>query len=215
MKNRRRQYFIDKPYQLRFMTYITGTLFIVSSIVIVSLYFGIWGSILDSFSNDKVQNDLITAARLAQYEDARIPVKPNAPASLSFFKSAEKLSDRQQEIFKGILIETSRKLLPKYILLLFFIAWGTVFLSHKTAGPLYRFNSTLREIEKGHVNIRIQLRKNDEGQLIGEQFNHTLENLDQKFQTIKKIVRENENNPAVLVPRLKEELAKIKTSADR
>lgn len=215
MKERRRHYLIDKPYQFRFMCYITATLLVVSSIIIVSMYFGIWASILDAFSNDKVQNDLMTATRMAQYEDARVRVKANEPAGLSFFKSAEKLSSRQQEIFKGILDDTSKKMLPKFGILLLLIAWGSIYLSHKMAGPLYRFNATLREIEKGNLQVRIHLRKFDEAQFLGEQFNFTLAHLDTAFRNLKAIVRENEKNPGILISRLKEELAKIKTSADR
>ena len=217
MKERRKHVLINKPLQFRYMAYLVFPLTIVSAVTILSLYIGIWGSVLDAFSNEIIRNDLLIASRLTEYEQARMPVpaKEEPASALSFFRQTEKLSLRQREIFRDILNETNRQLIPKFLLLLFFIAWGSIYLSHKVAGPLYRFNITLSEIEKGDLRIRIHLRKFDEARYIAEHFNRTLENLDFTFSRLKNIIRENEANPERMTARLKEELAKIKTSADR
>lgn len=201
--------------QFRFMLYITVTLMVVSAVVIVSFYFGIWGSVLDAFSNSQVRDELLIASRISEYESARLSGQEKAPASLSFFKQADRLSRRQQEIFKGILDETNRKLLPKFLFLLILISWGSIYLSHKIAGPLYRFQISLEELEKGNMTVRIQLRESDEAHFLGSQFNQTVQNLDVLFSRIKNIVNENSENPERLKGRLQEELNKIKTSALR
>lgn len=210
---RRTHYLINKPLQLRYMAYTTGTLLTVSIILMLSFYFGIWGGILDAFSNEQVRNDLLIATRLSEYEAAR--VTDSAPSALSLFRQTQMLSDRQQEIFKNILNETNNKLIPKLLLVLILIAWGSVFLSHKVAGPLYRFHIGLEELDKGNMKTRIFLRKGDEGQFIATRFNQTAENLDFTFARLKNIVAENEGNPERMVMRLREELAKVKTTADR
>jgi methyl-accepting chemotaxis protein len=197
------------------MAYLTLTLITISVIILISLYIGIWGSVLDSFSDEKIRNDFLIASRLTQYEQARLPTAPEPFSPLAFFKEAEKLSERQREIFKEILDGTNRKLIAKLFLLLIFIAWGSVYLSHKIAGPLYRFHATLEEIEKGNLAIRIRLRKFDEAQFLADRFNHTIENLDFTFSRLKNILRENETNARRLTERFKEELSKIKTSADK
>ena len=96
-----------------------------------------------------------------------------------------------------------------------FIAWGSIYISHKVAGPLYRFHTTLSKIETGDLRTRVRLRKGDEAKRLAARLNQTLEYLDRIFSHIKNIVRENENNPARLKTRLKEELGKVKTSGDR
>ena len=213
LKNRRIHFLINKPLQLRYMAYFIGTLFIVCSIIIASLYFGIWGGILDAFSNEKVRNDLLIATRLAEYEVARTPSK--APVGLSFFQQAQKMSKRQQEIFKEILDDTNKKIIPQLGILFFLIGWGSIYLSHKIAGPLYRLDTSLHDLEKGDLKTRINLRETDEAQFLGARFNTTVENLDFVFSRIKNIVSENDANPDRMRSRLKEELAKIKTSSDR
>ena len=217
LKERRRHFFINKPLQLRYMFTITFILLVITLVSLASIYFGIWGGILDAFSNTKIQNDLLTAARLQGYEEVRTgQVLSQEPFStLSLFRQAERLSQRQQEIFKEILDQTNRNLIGKLLLLFLLIAWGTIFLSHKIAGPLYRFETLLHQVAQGELTVRCQLRKFDEAKSVAEGFNQALEALDSKISELKKIVRENEKTPDRLLPPLKEELSKFKTSADR
>lgn len=215
MKERRKHFFINKPLQLRYMVYIALPFLIVSIVSILSLYIGIWGGVLDAFSDEKIRNDLLIASRLTEYEQARLPAAEEPVSALSFFKQSERLSQRQREVFKEILDETNRKLFLKLFFLVIFIAWGSIYISHKIAGPLYRFHATLQEIEKGNLRTRISLRKFDEAQPLAMAFNHVLENLDYLFARLKNIIREHESNAERMTARLKEELSKIRTSADR
>ena len=194
------------------MFYIVFTLLVVSSVAGLSLYFGIWGGILDALSNEKIQNDLITAVRLSQYEAARTPGGQTTTDGLTFFKQAEKLSLRQREILNDVLYDTNRKLVPKFLILIFFIAWGTVFLSHKIAGPLYRLQRGFRDLKTGDLQTRLYLRKSDEAKFISHDFNEAVESLDQAVSRIKSVVTQYESNPTEMAARIKEELSKIKTS---
>lgn len=213
-RNLRKNFLINKPLQIRFMLYFTLPVLVITSIVMLGLYIGIWASMLEAFSNERIRNDLLTASRLTEYESARIASAPVDTSGLRFFKQAEKLSARQQEVFKEILDGTNKKIIPKFGLILVFMAWGTVFISHKVAGPFFRFSSTLEDIRKGNMRSRIHLRKKDEGRSIALSFNDTLSYLDTTFGTLKTIIRENETSRDQMVIKLKEELSKIKTSAD-
>lgn len=212
-KCRRRQTLVNKPLQLRYMAYIGGTLVVVSSVLIISLYFGIWGGILDAFSDAKIREDLLTASRLNQYDEARSPTsEPGQNTRLLFFKQADRLSERQREVFKEILDETNHQLLRKYILLVLLIAWGTIYISHKIAGPLYRFDSTLDQLYRGNLKIRVNLRRFDETKFLANKFNATIQRFDMTFSKLKNIVHENRSDLNRLVSHLDEELSKIKTS---
>ncbi len=215
MKNRRRHFLINKPLQFRYMAYLTMTVAAICLVALLSLYVGIWSSILDAFSDTKFREDLFTAARLSQYEEARHPAGAEPLTTLSFFKQTQKLSARQREIFKEILDRANRSLTSKLVLLFIFIAWGSVFLSHKIAGPLFRFHATLDKVQAGDLTIRIKLRKFDEAQDLCRDFNQALTYLDAHICRLKNILRENEKNHDRLVVRLKEELSRIKTSADQ
>jgi len=194
-QNRRRHFFINKPYQLRYMLYVSLPLVIVCGVSFFSLYVGIWSDIMSSFTDQKVQEDLITATRMVQYEEVRQNTAPNKV--ISVFRSAEKLGSRQREIFKEILNKANRNISVKILLLLFFIAWGTIYISHKTAGPIYHMLRVGRDVENGNYQARIFLRKWDEAHPLAEQMNSTYTALDTRFSKIKKWAREKPPQEAI------------------
>ncbi len=217
LRERRRHFFINKSLQLRYMLTLSLVLISVTAVSLVGLYFGIWGEVVGSFSNEKILNDLVTAARLQQYEEARtVPATTDQSFNtLSLFRQAERLSDRQREIFKEIIDRTHSRLIEKLFFLFLCIALGSLFLSHKIAGPLYRFETVLYQMALGDLSIRCRLRKFDEAKSVSQAFNRTLDSLDYKISQLKRIVREKDKDPASFLPRLKQELSEFKTSADR
>ena len=214
-KNRRTKFLINKPLQFRYMAYIGSALLVVSFIALLNLYFGIWGGVLDAFSDEKIQQDLLTASRLAEYDAARLPQASSPSGTLPFFKQAEKLSLRQREIFKEILDRSNRKLTQKLLLLLLLITWGTIYISHKIAGPLYRFEKSLEAWDGGDLRTRIHLRKYDEAQFLADKFNRTLGRLDEKIGRLKSSLEDPALKPEELRRRLQKELSEIKTTAPR
>ena len=214
-KERRRHFFINRPLQLRYMLVISSALLLILLVSLANLYFGIWAGVLNALSNEQIRNDLLTASRLQEYEQARSPaVQPSeSPSLFTFIRQAERLSERQREVFKDLLNQTNKGLVGKLIFLLLLIAWGTVFLSHKIAGPLYRFQTVFHQMARGDLSVRCQLRKFDEAKAVAEALNQALESLDFTVSRLKNIIRENEKNPERLLDRLKEDLSKFKTSA--
>jgi methyl-accepting chemotaxis protein len=211
-QNRRKHFFINKPLQIRFMLAVIAPLFLINLVALAGLYFGVWSKVLETFSNEQTINDLVTASRMVEYDRARHPVPSKNFSSLSFFMQTEKLSQRQREIFKGILDETNRSLFWKFLLLLFFLAWGTIFISHKVAGPFFRFSKAFNEIEKGDYRSRIVLRKLDEGHPVAQEFNEAIEKTDHLLSDLKVLARETD--PPQAVAKIKEKLSAVQTSAN-
>ncbi len=216
-KERRRHFFINKRLQLRYMLTLSFFILLVTGTALTSLYFGIWGEVLNSFSNEQVVNDLVTASRIQQYDEARNThgVSNENFSTLSMFQQAERLSDRQREIFKEILDKTHHRLIEKLFFLILLIALGTIFLSHKIAGPLYRFETVLYQMALGDLSVRCRLRKFDEAKSVSQAFNRTLDSLDYKISQLKRTARDVQKNPEQSLIRLKEQLSEFKTTADR
>lgn len=191
---------------------MTGPLLIIIAITLFACYLGIWGKVLDAFSDEQTREDLLTASRIIEYEQARHPETAQGFSSLSFFKQTEKLSKRQREVFKEILDETNRTLLWKFALLFAFLSWGTIFVSHKIAGPLYRFSKAFEEMENGNYRARVFLRKLDEGHPVAQELNSALEKTDRLLSDLKTLAKEKDAPQALAI--IKEKLSQIKTSAD-
>ncbi|PKK91468.1 MAG: hypothetical protein CVV64_06855 [Candidatus Wallbacteria bacterium HGW-Wallbacteria-1] len=84
--------------------------------------------------------------------------------------------DTLAEIFD----RTNRQLLYSTAVLTLFIAIASIFVSHKVAGPVYRFEQSVKAIAEGDLTLRIKLRKGDEMMELADMFNHmttTLETL--------------------------------------
>ncbi|MFN3395547.1 MAG: HAMP domain-containing protein [Thermodesulfovibrionales bacterium] len=70
----------------------------------------------------------------------------------------------------------------------------SLFLSHRIAGPLYRFEISIEEIIKGNLSFRIKLRKKDEAKELAEAMNRMIETLSSYISQIRAITDDIETN---------------------
>jgi methyl-accepting chemotaxis protein len=86
------------------------------------------------------------------------------------------------------------EILRAHGLYIFLIGLGisvlSLFLSHRIAGPLYRFERSVEEITKGNLTFRIRLRKKDEAQELANSMNRMIEELSSRISLIKGIAEE-------------------------
>lgn len=62
----------------------------------------------------------------------------------------------------------------------------SIYITHKMAGPLYRFEKSLRNAADGDLSARIRLRKKDDLKEFANIINQLLGNIDKKLKEIKK-----------------------------
>lgn len=67
---------------------------------------------------------------------------------------------------------------------------GLIFISHKIAGPLYRFEKSLREISGGDLTHRVKLRKKDQLSDLTDTLNDFTSAIDKQMMDIKMSVKE-------------------------
>jgi len=60
-----------------------------------------------------------------------------------------------------------------------------IYLSHRIAGPIFRFEKTLEEVAEGDFTTRISLRKTDQLKKLQSTFNTALDKIDQKIKAIR------------------------------
>lgn len=88
-----------------------------------------------------------------------------------------------------------------------------VLLSHKIAGPLYRFEQDLNEIANGNLTKRISVRRSDQLTEFKDALNELTESLDQRISLIK--ARFAELKALSLKKDDPESIAKIRSSIER
>lgn len=78
-------------------------------------------------------------------------------------------------------------LTPSWYLSLFggiLIIGGSLFLSRKITGPMFRFESILDHMQQGHLDKTIHLRENDAGKELARKINEFNNELSRSFHTI-------------------------------
>jgi len=185
---RRRNYLINKKLQLRYAGFIFLTLFVITATAALGLSLGVWNLLMDEFSRPSIQSRLETASRIYEYENARLGTTARAAKRLAEFGEVDLLSIREKEIFKDILTANNYALARKVLLLIILVALGTIFLTHKIAGPLFRFQKTFRDVTGGNLAQRVYLRKHDHVKEILPDLNTMIGQLDYTITKTKVLV---------------------------
>lgn len=157
---RRRRYFIKAGLQLRYMSMIILCMLVASLVAGYLLYFGIWSAVIPEFSEVKLAEKLEIASRMRDYEQVRRGIQEDK--ALSIFREAKLLSAHEQTAVANILKTANLKLIPKLIIFVLAVAFASIFVSHKIAGPIYRFEKEAKAIGEGDLTVKFKLRKGDE-----------------------------------------------------
>ena len=88
-----------------------------------------------------------------------LPVEERAVAAAEFLAMAESMG-------------------PAVLALIVGSALFSVYLTHRLAGPLYRFERHATDLAQGNLSLRIRLRQGDELQELARMINETIEKLD-------------------------------------
>jgi len=120
-----------------------------------------------------------------------------------------------------IFIETCKILFGKLVIYMAFVAIVSVFLSHKLAGPIYRFECSSQTVGGGDLTHRVHLRRGDELEDLKNKFNEMTESL-QRFvskdrRAVQKISADLNDTleSKDLSPEIFDRLQEIKSRIDR
>jgi len=157
---KRRNYLVNKRFQLKYTIAIVATLLVIMLVSGFGLYMGMWGSIIENFSKFKVSQNLENVQRIVGYEAARYDKGDYRLEKI--FREAELLSTQEKSTLKYALQSVNRSLAPKVMALFVFIFLAGIFISHKIAGPMYRIERSAEAIQDGDLRVNFRVRKSDE-----------------------------------------------------
>lgn len=63
----------------------------------------------------------------------------------------------------------------------------SMFLTHRFAGPMYRFEKSVEEMTKGHFDFLIRLRKRDEGKELAERMNELIDMVSSNVKEMRRL----------------------------
>jgi methyl-accepting chemotaxis protein len=96
----------------------------------------------------------------------------------------------------------------------FLVVILSMFLTHRFAGPLFRFEKSIEEITKGNLNFLIYLRAKDEGKELAEKINILIDMLSSNIKEMRRLSEEVNNKLTDANNSLKENREGKETSLD-
>lgn len=84
---------------------------------------------------------------------------------------------------KHVLVQMNIIMVSLFLSYAFIVLVFSILISHKFAGPIYRFEKILQQISGGDLTHRIDLRKGDELLELKDHINCMISNLNKKIQT--------------------------------
>lgn len=74
-------------------------------------------------------------------------------------------------LLKGEMLSVFQLVVISSVGFVFSLLWVAIILSHRAAGPMFRFKKTFEQIRAGDMAARIHLRPNDDFQDVAREFN--------------------------------------------
>ncbi|MFC2140151.1 hypothetical protein ACFLQ1_00355 [Candidatus Auribacterota bacterium] len=216
---KRRQFLINKKFQLYYVGVVFLFFVLVSGSILFSFYYGFKGVIYNEFSWRKILTKLQTIDRIAGYEEMRQRYHdgPKTDQDIDKYKMAKEasmLSKNQEELFNHFLRQIIKEVALYLSILLLAILLGTIFLTHKIAGPLYRILTSLDRIQAGDLSARFHLRDGDKLQGLANSLDTLFSNYKSGIKDLIGVADELKKNCTVLEqktsdPVVKEEIFSI------
>ena len=107
------------------------------------------------------------------------------PFILPAIKLASPLPLAERAIAANQFLILAQTVWPALALMIPAAAVFSLYLTHRLAGPLYRFEQTARELIRGNLALRIRLRKRDELHELAGLLNEAFDMLEQAFRDIR------------------------------
>ena len=199
----RTHYLINRRFQLKYTIAIVITILAVMLVTGAGIYIGMWSSIIENFSKFKVSENLETAKRIAGYEEARYGKGDFRLEKI--FREAELLSAQERDTLHNALKSVNRALLPKMMILVAVIFIGGIFVSHRIAGPMYRFEKSALAVRDGDLRVKFNVRKTDEMRGTATTLEEMVESLRKDIVEIKDLAKKGDT------AKINEILSKYKT----
>jgi len=185
---KRTHYLINRKFQLKYTMAIVGMLAVVMLTTGVGIYLGLWSSIIENFSQFKVSENLETAKRIAGYEEARYNKGDFRLEKI--FREAQLLSAKEKDTLHNALRSVNRSLAPRIIILVVVIFIAGIIISHRIAGPMYRFEKSAEAIRNGDLSVNFHVRKSDEMRATATVLEDMVESLRKDIKDMKRLADE-------------------------
>ena len=182
-KFKRRKFFINKRLQIRYMVSLLIPMLILVVFIGIVMYYS-QRNFLRATSREmsqELKDIIVTNTMYVADEPER-----NAKIVVDIKKNLTKYTEGDGDVSK--LLQTAYKILFLGLFVVIIeLAFLTIFISHKVAGPIYRLVKFSEDIRAGNFKSRIFLRKGDELAEVASDFNKTGDYLQETYTKLSEL----------------------------
>ena len=109
-----------------------------------------------------------------------------------------------------MLLSLHKSIWPALGVVILVLSALSIFITHKIAGPVYRFRKVFAEVSKGNLNITVRLRKRDEFKDLAEELNMVIGELRACVETL----RGGHETVAACISELEKQLSEKQISSE-
>lgn len=194
---KRRNYLIDKAFQLHYVGIVFLFCLLITGAILFSFYFGFRNVIYDQFSWKSLLSQLKVIDRVAGTQEMHTRYNKfsgqNGAVDIEQSKmqrEATLLGRKQEELFSYMLVKIMKEVSVLLIALIIIVCLGTIFLTHKIAGPIYRIRMLLKQVHEGNLNVVFKLREEDQLQGLANSLNEVFADYRKNLKNISEVAEE-------------------------
>ncbi|MBL8026091.1 MAG: methyl-accepting chemotaxis protein [Fibrobacteres bacterium] len=181
-KFQRKHFFINKRLQIRYMISMLIPMLVLIAFIGLIMYYSQYRFVqatTQEMGRD-LKNVILTNQLYAPNDDCAKDAKTVADIKSRIAQYS--VGDRS---FSGPLLKTAYKILfIGLFVVVAELAFLTIFISHKVAGPVYRFSKFAEDLKTGNLKGRIYLRKGDELTDVASDFNQSADFLQAEVRAL-------------------------------
>jgi methyl-accepting chemotaxis protein len=181
-KFQRKHFFINKRLQIRYMISMLIPMLVLITFIGLIMYYSQYRFVqatTQEMGRD-LKNVILTNQLYSPGDDCARDAKTVADVKSRIAQYA--VGDRS---FSGPLLKTAYKILfVGLFVVVAELAFLTIFISHKVAGPVYRFSKFAEDLKAGNLKGRIYLRKGDELADVASEFNQSADFLQGEMRSL-------------------------------
>jgi HAMP domain-containing protein len=179
---KRKHYFINKRLQSKYMVSLVVPLLLIMAFMGGIMFYSArtyLGALAQS-----INREITTSISTAQSNHPEDPAAANQEALDQVKRRLEIYQREKITVSQDMLRSTYTILGIGLLIVLGEIAFITIFVSHKLAGPVYRLEKFAQNLGSGQLNDRIHLRQGDELRDVAASFNQMGDILERKFTAL-------------------------------
>lgn len=183
----RRKYFVQRTFQMRYLTYLVGFVLFFVVFTTLALYIGIDHILKKEFSDETMKGQMQMLASLKIMQDSPEFQKQDGfePA---LFQNPDLVMNYQRRVLANILSATNMILIAVLALSLPLLAGISVVLSHRTFGSLSRIKGAIRDIGKGDLAVDLHVREQDEMKEFARDITYMARRIKERLRSIQSSV---------------------------